>query len=223
MGDMNFTDIGARVLSVFVPFLFALSFHEFAHGWVAKKKGDNTADQMGRLTLNPFAHADMLGTFILPLMGLISGMAMFGWAKPVPVDSRNLRNPKEDMFWIALAGPLSNLLLAFIGCVLFTLLDRFYPAEGGPAAYFSGETLGSFLFVFIFINMLLCLFNLIPLHPLDGGKIIERFLPHTWNRFLEEHQGTLNILLILAFVTGGFSFLAGFARHLIMTTLMFLA
>jgi Zn-dependent protease len=215
MGDMNFTEVGARVLGIFVPFLFALSFHEFAHGWVAKKKGDPTADSLGRLTMNPFAHADTLGTFILPLMGLLSGLAMFGWAKPVPVDERNLRDPKNDMFWIAAAGPLSNLLLAFIGCVLFTLVDKFYPAD----AVFSGETLGHFLFGFIFINMLLCLFNLIPLHPLDGGKILARFLPFSWNRFLEDNQHVLNIILIVAFVTGGFSFLASFAQNLILMTL----
>ena len=222
MGDINITEIGARVLSVFVPFLFALSFHEFAHGWMAKRKGDNTAESMGRLTLNPFAHADLLGTFILPLMGLLSGFAMFGWAKPVPVDPRNLRDPKNDMFWVAAAGPLSNLLLAFIGCVLFALVDRFYPVIGGAATIFSAETIGTFLFGFIFINMLLCLFNLIPLHPLDGGKILERFIPISWNRWLEENQGTLNIILIVAFVTGGFSFLATFAREIIFSTLTLL-
>lgn len=219
MGDMNFTEIGARVMGVFVPFLFALSFHEFAHGWVAKKKGDNTAEAMGRLTLNPFAHADMLGTFILPLMGLLSGLAMFGWAKPVPVDPRNLKNPKTDMFWIASAGPLSNLLLAFIGCILFVLTERFYPLSGPMAQIFDREAVASFLFIFIYINMLLCLFNLIPLHPLDGGKILARFIPNSWNRFLEENQMTLNIILIAAFILGGFSFLASFARNAIVIML----
>jgi Zn-dependent protease len=207
--DANFTDIMARVLGVFVPFLFALSFHEFAHGWVAKKKGDNTAELSGRLTMNPFAHADPIGTFALPLMGLFSGFAMFGWAKPVPVNPRNLAHPKEDMFWIALAGPMSNLILALIGSVFLVLAHKMLP--GNPTR----EAIEQFLFVFILINMLLCLFNLIPLHPLDGGKILARFIPESWNQVLEDNQMMLQIALIVVFVTGGFSYLAQFAQKLI--------
>jgi Zn-dependent protease len=221
--NSDFVELGGKVLSVFVPFLFALSFHEYAHGWMAKRKGDNTAESMGRLTMNPFAHADPIGTFALPLIGLVSGMAMFGWAKPVPVDPRNFRDPKNDMFWVAAAGPLSNLFLAILGCLLFIGVERFYPVEGGVANYIDAQTLGQFLFGFIFINMLLCLFNLIPLHPLDGGKILERFIPYSWNRALEENQGTLNVILIVAFVMGGFSFLGQFAHRMIMFFLVSLS
>lgn len=118
MGTDNLVEIVGKVAGTFIPFLFALSFHEFAHGWVAKKRGDRTAEQLGRLTLNPFAHADLVGTFILPLMGILSGWAMFGWAKPVPVNPRNLKDPKNDMFWVAAAGPLSNFLLAVVALSL---------------------------------------------------------------------------------------------------------
>src|SRR5690606_16730988 len=109
----------------FVPFLFSLCVHEFAHGWVALKRGDHTARMMGRLTLNPMAHADMIGTFILPLASLFMGSPIFfGWAKPVPVDARNLKNPRTDMFWVAFAGPLSNVLMAFLGAFAFVFAER---------------------------------------------------------------------------------------------------
>src|SRR4051794_23511378 len=99
-----------KVAVLYVPFLFALTFHEYAHGWMAFKRGDNTALQMGRLTMNPIAHIDMIGTVILPLVSVWTGIPIFfGWAKPVPFNPRNLANPKLDTFWIALAGPLSNI------------------------------------------------------------------------------------------------------------------
>ena len=105
-----------RAMIFFVPFLFALCFHEYAHGWVAKLRGDNTAQTMGRLTMNPLVHMDLVGTLILPMMAILNpGMGIFfGWAKPVPVNERNLKNPRIDMFWIALAGPASNLFLAAV-------------------------------------------------------------------------------------------------------------
>src|SRR4051794_8394875 len=105
--NINMVEKAFQAFEYFVPFLFALCFHEFAHGWVAKMRGDRTAEIMGRLTLNPLAHADMIGTVILPLASILTGIPFFGWAKPVPVDERNLKNPRIDMFWIAFAGPLS--------------------------------------------------------------------------------------------------------------------
>jgi Zn-dependent protease len=110
MDNFDLIAFGARLGTWFVPFLFALCFHEYAHGVVAKHFGDNTAERMGRLSLNPVAHADPLGTWVLPILAILfASPFFFGWAKPVPVDSRNLKNPKRDLFWISLAGPASNI------------------------------------------------------------------------------------------------------------------
>jgi Zn-dependent protease len=209
MGDINLIEILAKLGIQFVPFLFALCFHEFAHGYVAKKKGDNTAELMGRLTMNPFAHADIVGTFVLPIAGILAGIGgmnggagfIFGWAKPVPVNDRNFKNPKNDMFWVALAGPGSNVLLAFIATFFFVLGGLFIK----DATFL--DTLRTLLGNFIVINVLLAVFNLIPFHPLDGGKVLARFIPYKWNRALEDHQGTLQIILIVIFVSGGFALL----------------
>lgn len=217
MSQMNIIEILGKLAGTFIPFLFALSFHEFAHGWMAKRKGDSTAEQMGRLTLNPFAHADLIGTFVLPIMGILSGWAMFGWAKPVPVNPRNLRNPKNDMFWVAAAGPLSNVLLAVLGGFALVLMSRFLQHSETTLA------IAEMLTFFIFINVLLALFNLIPLHPLDGGKILERFIPYSLNRKLEENQMTLQIVLIGFFIVGGFHFLAEPARQFVRFFLMMAA
>ncbi|MCY4513368.1 MAG: site-2 protease family protein [Bdellovibrionales bacterium] len=194
----------SKVFLFYLPLLFSLCVHEFAHAWTAKKLGDLTAFQKGRLTLNPVAHIDPIGTLILPLVAIGMNFPIFGWAKPVPVDPSYLKNQKRDMFWIAFAGPLSNFLLAGLGCLtlagLYTLGQDNIPS--GPAVMSLGE-------MFIYINLLLGFFNLIPLHPLDGGKVIARFLPVQWNIFLEKHQSWSSLLLILLFISGGFYFLAG--------------
>jgi Zn-dependent protease len=206
---MDPIEIIAKLGVNFIPFLFALCFHELAHGWVAKKKGDNTAETMGRLTMNPFVHADLIGTFILPIAGILIGVGgmngghgfIFGWAKPVPVNPRNLAHPKNDMFWIAAAGPLSNLMLAAIATLLFVIAGVTMANSGFLT---SAQTM---LGNFIVINLLLCVFNLIPLHPLDGGKVLARFIPDKWNNWLEENQSYMQIGLIAFFVIGGFQIL----------------
>lgn len=193
---MSQADFGRAIL-LFVAFLFSICFHEFAHAWMAARKGDQTARLMGRLTLNPVAHADLIGTIVLPLMGLF-GMAVFGWAKPVPVNPRNLKKPRSDMFWIAAAGPGSNLLLALAGSFGVALSYALQLQVPGVFKFLEG---------FIVINLLLCFFNLIPLHPLDGGKIIARFLPENVNQKLEEMQLYSGILLLVLFITGSLQFL----------------
>ena len=143
--------------------MFALSFHEFAHAWMAEKCGDNTAARMGRLTLNPMAHLDMMGSLMILFVG-------FGWAKPVPVDARNLRNPRTDMMKVAAAGPVSNLLLAMVaGMVL-----RFMNGTG-----LLTDSIFILLIYFTRINIALAVFNLIPVAPLDGSQIFSGYLMKT--------------------------------------------
>lgn len=191
------SNIVQKLVTFFGPLLFALCFHEFAHGLVAKWRGDNTAERMGRLTMNPLAHADMMGTVIFPIMSIILGSPfIFGWAKPVPVESRNLKNVRTDMFWIALAGPLSNILLALVSAILWAMVAKF----GFFPSY--AEGIGTFAQTFIGINILLAVFNMVPLHPLDGGKVIARFLPYKINRMLEDNEQISGIILMVLLFSG---------------------
>ncbi len=198
-------DIESKIIDVitfFIPFLFALCFHEFAHGWTAKRFGDNTAETMGRLTLNPLAHIDWVGTVILPIFAILTpGMPLFGWAKPVPVNSRNLDKPRQQMFWIALAGPASNVLLFLVG------LFFYYVAIKG-FFFVPTEQLIHMILMFLSLNLFLAVFNLLPIHPLDGGKVISRFLPIKWDMWLEEKQHVLSMVLLLLVIFGVLKVLA---------------
>ncbi len=199
---MDIVEIGGKLALFFVPFLFALCFHEYAHGVVAKWRGDDTAEQMGRLTLNPMAHADMIGTFILPISAIVFGIPLFfGWAKPVPVNTRNLKNVRNDMFWIALAGPLSNVLLAVVSTVVMMVLIR-YSLMGNFV-----KPVTSLLQMFIITNLFLAIFNILPLHPLDGGKVLARFLPASLNDKLEQNQQITSFILLGLMITGALSVL----------------
>lgn len=200
---MDFIEIGAKIGIYFIPFLFALCFHEFAHGWVARRRGDNTAEMMGRLTMNPIAHMDMIGTLILPLVSIVLATPIFfGWAKPVPVNARNLKNPRVDMFWIALAGPVSNILLAIVGSVLIALVAKYLLGVN----YASG--LIEILKTFIITNLFLAFFNILPLHPLDGGKVLARFLPTEWNYKLEQNEHITSMILMGLVLTGALRILS---------------
>ncbi len=151
-----------EVLVLLIPvLLFALVFHEFSHAWIANKLGDPTARYAGRLTLNPIAHLDPIGGLMILFVG-------FGWAKPVPVDTRYLKNPRQDMMKIAFAGPASNLLLAFIAGTIYR------------SGYFHGNmVIMMILFIFIQINIRLAVFNMIPVFPLDGSQIFSGLLIRT--------------------------------------------
>lgn len=200
---MDFIEIGAKVGIYFIPFLFALCFHEYAHGLMARLRGDNTAEMMGRLTMNPVPHMDLIGTLILPLMSIVLATPIFfGWAKPVPVNSRNLKNPRVDMFWIALAGPLSNLFLAMVGAILIAVVAKFFLT----ASLVTG--LIEILKTFIVTNLFLAFFNLIPLHPLDGGKVLARFLPAQINYKLEQNEHIMSMILMGLVLTGALRVLA---------------
>lgn len=199
MPEINFLEFGRKFALFYLPFLFSLCVHEYAHGLVAKWKGDDTASVMGRLTLNPMAHIDWLGTVALPFLALMNPALgfFFGWAKPVPVNSRNLNNPKKDMFWIALAGPLSNVILAILGSLVFVVVVML----AHQSTKFND--LEHLFYMFVGLNLILAMFNMIPLHPLDGGKVLERFLPHGANQMLLQLEPYSIWLLLGFFLLGG--------------------
>ncbi len=153
-----------------IPVLFAITLHEAAHGYVAKHFGDMTAYQAGRISLNPLHHIDPLGTVILPLLTLWMGGILFGWAKPVPVNFSALRRPKQDMLWVAIAGPASNLVMALGWAFVYKIGVTF------PESYFAEPLLGMAMWG-IRINVVLMVLNLLPLPPLDGGRVAVSLLP----------------------------------------------
>jgi len=157
-----------------LPLIFAITVHEVAHGWVAKQFGDPTAQRLGRLTLNPLKHIDPIGTVVVPVLLLMLGGFIFGWAKPVPVTWENLRHPKRDMAIVAAAGPAANLLMALIWAVVLRVGVTLGPTSwaGIPMQY-----MGEFG---IQINVVLMVLNLIPLPPLDGGRVAVGLLPGPW-------------------------------------------
>jgi len=154
-----------------IPVLFAITLHEAAHGYVARHFGDMTAYQAGRISLNPLRHIDPVGTVLLPLLTLWMGGILFGWAKPVPVNFSALRNPKKDMLWVAIAGPASNLVMA-LGWALIYKMGLLFPEN-----YFAEPMLGMAMWG-IKINVVLMVLNLLPLPPLDGGRVAVSLLPH---------------------------------------------
>ncbi len=170
---MNDTVIQAAAL--ILPLVFAIVFHEVAHGLMARHFGDPTAERQGRLSLNPFRHVDPIGTVILPGILALAHMPVFGWAKPVPVDARQLRNPRRDMMLVGAAGPGSNLIMAAIAALLLGLVMRPYGGEQEPTGAMGFIVLN--LFNFISINVFLALFNLLPIPPFDGSHIVEGLLP----------------------------------------------
>lgn len=148
-----------------IPILFAITLHEVAHGWVAFRLGDPTAKMLGRLTINPFKHIDLLGTVIVPLLMLWLGGVLFGWAKPVPINYRNLKHARRDIALVAAAGPISNFLMACFWALIF----HFTPHSNIPLSLMSQ--------IGVEINVILCLLNLIPIPPLDGSRVVSSLLP----------------------------------------------
>lgn len=180
-----------------VPLVVAIVFHEVAHGLVAKKLGDKTAEESGRLTLNPIKHIDPFGTVILPLLLAISHAPVFGWARPVPVNYARLRNPRRDMVLVALAGPGMNLLLALVGAIVLAATLYLSPDPNSLAA---GLIVANAL-NFVLINIFLGVFNLLPVPPFDGGHVIEGLLPAPLAiRFRQIGRYSLLVLMLLLLV-----------------------
>lgn len=155
-----------------IPVLFAITVHEVAHGWVALKLGDRTAQMLGRLTLNPFKHIDPIGTLLVPGLLLLLGGFVFGWAKPVPVSYQNLHQPKRDMAWVAAAGPAANFIMAVIWAIV---------AKLGLMLIHADITLGQPMMFMgvagVLINTMLMMLNLLPIPPLDGSRVLSSWLP----------------------------------------------
>ena len=200
MLDIDF----AQVFISFIVLLFSLTVHEMAHAWTADRLGDPTARLLGRVSLNPIVHADPIGTVLFPLLALVSGAPLIGWAKPVPVSSGRLGNPRRDFILVAAAGPASNLLMAFAAALLLSVLTI--------SPKISGETnvsapVATILSQGLRLNVLLAVFNMIPIPPLDGGNVLAGLLPPrlavSFNRLRP-----YGFLLLYALVfSGGFDYL----------------
>jgi len=169
---MTSDNIVFRVATWLIPLVIAIVFHEVAHGWTALAFGDPTAKRKRRLSLNPIRHVDPIGTVVLPLALAVSGAPVFGWAKPVPVVARRLRNPRVHMMLVALAGPGMNLLLALVGALAWAGLTWLQ-----PPATLGWEFLVLNVLNFILINVSLAIFNLLPIPPFDGGHVVQGLLP----------------------------------------------
>ena len=189
-----------------LPVLAAVVFHEVAHGWVANRLGDPTAARLGRLTLNPIAHIDLFGSILVPLMLIVANSPfVFGYAKPVPVNYNNLRNPKRDMVWVALAGPATNLILAGIFTLFWNSLSIFLADGGQRAAVGSGQfVLAMFALMAqagVVINIALAVFNALPFPPLDGGRVMIGLLPHPLSVALARIEPFGFLILIVLLMT----------------------
>ncbi len=207
MADLDLT----QVLVAFLVLLVSLTVHEAAHAWSADQLGDPTARLLGRLSLNPAVHIDLIGTVIFPLIALVTGVPLIGWAKPVPVNMRQLRSPQRDFALIALAGPVSNILLALaFGMVLKALL---------PTGMASEIVLRGLLLA-VTVNVLLAVFNMIPIPPLDGGNVLLGILPAPMGAVIEQLRTYGFVLLYLLLLTGVLGAIVRPVQRLILDVLL---
>ena len=180
-----------------IPLLFAITVHEVAHGWVARRLGDPTALMMGRLTLNPIKHIDPIGTLVVPVFLLMAGGFIFGWAKPVPVTWENLRNPKRDMALVSAAGPLANLVMA----VFWALVAKLALTVGLQAPW-AAQPLIIMGELGIIFNLILMVLNLLPIPPLDGSRVVSSILPPRWAYLYGRIEPFGIVVIILLLATG---------------------
>ena len=204
MPNINLTE----VLIVLVVLISSLSVHEAAHAFVADRLGDPTARHLGRLSLNPVVHVDPIGTIVFPLIAFMTNVPLIGWAKPVPVDPRHLRHPKRDFAVIAAAGPASNLVMAALGAVVLFVVR----SAAGPGDIVGGALTGPLmplLLTFTYVNVLLAVFNMIPVPPLDGGNVLLGVLPPGPARLVEQLRPWGFLILYALMLTGVLSTLLG--------------
>jgi Zn-dependent protease len=202
---LDFNDILKKISIYAIPVLVAVTLHEVAHGWMARYLGDRTAELLGRLSLNPLRHIDPLGTLLIPGLLLVVGAPLFGWAKPVPVVTSVLRRPRLALIMVALAGPAANLAMAFLwlAVLMLVLIIR------------SGHTLDSWILLMaqagILVNVLLAAFNLLPIPPLDGGRVVAGVLPPRMGAMFEKIAPFGMLIVLILAVTGRFNWLIGAA------------
>ena len=199
-----------------VPVIFAITVHEVAHGWVAKQYGDKTAWMLGRLTLNPIKHIDPIGTILVPGLMLAFTGFVFGWAKPVPVNIRNLRNPKHDMAIVALAGPVANFLMALGWAIFIRIALLINMAEFTVPMIYVG-------IAGIMINLVLGLLNLLPIPPLDGSRILSWALPGRWGYYYNQFEQYGFYLLVLLLMTNSLGVILGYPLDIARTFFFSLA
>jgi Zn-dependent protease len=191
------------IISLFVV-LFAITIHEASHGWAALKKGDPTAFHMGRITLNPIRHIDPVGTILLPLILIVMGAPPFGWAKPVPVNPLNLRDPRKDNLIISIAGPLSNISVAIVAFIILKLLLNLDPSFVYGRGGFSNllSPIIQILYLTIVINIILAIFNMIPIPPLDGSGVVMGLISEEAAEKYEQIRPYGFFILIVLIMTG---------------------
>jgi Zn-dependent protease len=204
MGNMDIIQVIQAIAVGAIPVLFAVTLHEVAHGWMARRLGDSTAEKLGRLSLNPIKHIDPVGTIIVPILMLMFSPFIFGWAKPVPVSFGNLNNPKRDMVWVAVAGPLANIAMGIFWALVFKLTYTF-----GLAQSVAGEWLLSMARIGIIINALLAAFNLLPIPPLDGGRVLRGLANESIGYYLDRIEPFGLIILVVLLVSGVLQVLVG--------------
>lgn len=213
---MDFASNMQRLSIMIVPFLVAVIFHEVAHGFIAYRWGDSTARDQGRITFNPVPHIDPLGTLILPILMMFTGSGMlFGWARPVPINPARFRKYRAGLFWVSLAGPAMNFLIAAVSGLAFAATLKFASPE-----FYLFEPLIEMTKVSVMLNFSLGIFNLLPLPPLDGSKIIESFLPYNAMKAYESIAQYSFWILLALIMTGALSILSGPIQFLTRFTLI---
>jgi Zn-dependent protease len=194
----------AGIFISFIVLLFSLTVHEMAHAWTADRLGDPTARLQGRVSLNPIVHADPIGTVVFPLISLVSGAMLIGWAKPVPVNLRYLHHPRRDYMLVAAAGPVSNLVLAVFGAILLAIVPVSPQTLGESNVSVPIATLLTRL---VNLNVLLAVFNMLPIPPLDGGNVLAGLLPPNFAELFNKVRPYGFILLYALILSNGFSYI----------------
>ena len=221
--DINF----GQIFISFLVLVFSLTVHESAHAWAADRLGDPTARMLGRVSLNPAVHVDPVGTLLFPLVGLFTGAPIIGWAKPVPVATWRFEHPRRDYLMVAAAGPVSNLSLAFVAAMALRLLPAgvsmlgVAPVDAASAAESRVLVpIARFVWSALEINLLLAIFNLLPIPPLDGSSVLAGLLPERFAAVLDRLRPYGFVLLYALMFSGGFNLVVGTPYHYLLTWLM---